>query len=123
MLWWCITILGCEYPRWPSPPLAELLQGSPQVVDVVADLLQFGPELRLQALALRNARPSGAAPLCLQPEALLLQLRDPVADLSSPAHVLASMIPRGLLSLAHIYPLPQYVDSPGPTAGLLVRRS
>ena len=108
----------------PHPPrrlsVAELLQGSSQVVDVMADLLQFGPELRLQALALGSAEPSGAAPLLLQPEALLLQLGDPVADLSSPAHVLASMIPRGLLSPAHIYP-PQYVDSPGPTTGGLVR--
>src|SRR5215216_6971847 len=103
MLWWCIKILGREYPRRPSP-LAELLQGSPQVVDVVADLLQFGTELRLQALALGSAEPSGAAPLLLQPEALLLQLRDPVTDLSSPAHVFASMIPRGLSSPAHIYP-------------------
>src|SRR5215207_6217228 len=122
MLWWCIKILGREYPRRPSP-LAELLQGSPQVVDVVADLLQFGAELRLQALALGTAEPSGAAPLCLQSEALLLQLRDPVADLSSPAHVLASMIPRGLLRPAHIYALPQYVDSPRPTTGVLVKRS
>ena len=86
MLWWCIKIPSREYPRRHSP-LAELLQGSPQVVDVVADLLQFGPELRLQALAVRTAEPSGAAPLLLQPEALLLQLRDPVADLSTPAHV------------------------------------
>src|SRR5215216_3507119 len=102
----------------PHPPrrlsVAELLQGSPQVVDVMADLLQFGPELRLQALALGTTVSSGAAPLLLQPEALLLQLRDPLADLSSPAHMLASMMPRGLLSPAHIYPLPQYVHSPGP---------
>jgi hypothetical protein len=99
----------------PHPPrrlsVAELLQGSPQVVDVMADLLQFGPELRLQALALGTTVSSGAAPLLLQPEALLLQLRDPLADLSSPAHMPASMMPRGLLSPAHIYP-PQYVDSP-----------
>jgi hypothetical protein len=88
--------------------------GSPQVGDVVADLLHFGPELRLQEFALRTAEPSGEAPLLLQPEALLLQLRDPVADLSSPAHVLASMIALGLSSPAHIYPLPQYVDRPGP---------
>ena len=54
---------------------------------MVADLLQFGSELRLQALALGTPQPSGAAPLCLQQEALLLQLRDPVADLSTPAHV------------------------------------
>ena len=87
MLWWCIKILGREYPRRPAP-LAELLQGSPQVVYVVAYLLQFGAELGLQTLALGTAEPSGAAPL-LQPEALLLQLRDPVADLSSPAHVLS----------------------------------
>src|SRR5687768_14583753 len=73
-------------PRRPSP-LAELLQGSPKVVDVVADLLHFGPHLRLQALALRTAEPSGAAPLFLQPDALLLQLRDTLADLSSPADV------------------------------------
>jgi hypothetical protein len=33
-------------PARPSP-LAELLQGSPEVVDVVADLLHFGPHLRL----------------------------------------------------------------------------
>ena len=117
MLWCCIKILSREYPRRPSP-LAELLQGSSQVVDVVADLLHFGPELPLQELALRTAEPSGAAPLCLQPEALVLQLRDPVADLSSPAHVLASMIPRDLLSPAHIYPLPQYVDSLGPSTGI-----
>jgi hypothetical protein len=66
---------------------------------VVADLLHFGPELRLQALALGTAEPSGAAPLLLQPEALVLQLRDPLADLSSPSPcALASMIPRGLLS-------------------------
>jgi hypothetical protein len=91
MLWWCIKILSREYPRRPSP-LAELLKGSTQVVDVVADLLQFGPELRLQALALGSAEPSGAAPLFLQPEALVLQLRDPVADLSTPAHVLASTL-------------------------------
>ena len=110
MLWWCIKILSREYPRRPSP-LAELLKGSPKVVDVVADLLQFGSELRLQALALGTAETSGAALLLLQPEALLLQLSDPVSDLSSPAHVLSrSMIPRGLLSSAHIYPLPQYVD-------------
>src|ERR671913_2081499 len=117
MLWCCIKMLGRECPRRTSP-LAELPQGSPQVVYVVADLLHFGPELRLQALALGTAEVSGAAPLLLQPEALLLQLRDPVADLSSPAHVLASMIPRGLLSPAHIYPLPQYVDSPGPSTGI-----
>ena len=86
MLWWCIKILSREYPRRPSP-LAELLKGSPKVVNVVADLLQFGSELRLQALALGTAETSGAAPLLLQPEALLLQLRDPVSDLSSPAHV------------------------------------
>src|SRR5215207_11658504 len=104
MLWCCIKILSREYPRWSSP-LAELLQGSPQVVDVVADLLQFGPELPLQSLAFGTAEPSGAAPLFLQPEALLLQLRDPLADLSSPAHVLALMIPRGLSSPAHIHPL------------------
>jgi hypothetical protein len=85
---------------------------------VVADLLHFGPELSLQALALGTTQPSGAAPLCLQPEALLFQLRDPVANLSSPAHVLASMIPRGLLGPAHIYPLPQYVHSPAPTMGV-----
>ena len=85
---------------------------------MVADLLHFGPELSLQALALGTTQPSGAAPLCLQLEALLLQLRDPVADLSSPAHVLASMIPRGLLSPAHIYSLPQYVDNPAPTMGV-----
>jgi hypothetical protein len=91
MLWWCIKILSREYPRRPSP-LAELLQGSSQVVDVVADLLQFGPELRLQALALGRAESSGAAPLFLQPEALVLQLSDPVADLSTPAHVLASTL-------------------------------
>ena len=91
MLWWCIKILSREYPRRPSP-LAELLQGSSQVVDVVADLLQFGPELRLQALALGSAESSGAAPLFLQPEALVLQLSDPVADLSTPAHVLASTL-------------------------------
>jgi hypothetical protein len=35
---------------------------------------------------------------------------------------LASMIPRGLLRQAHIYPLPQYVDSPSPTTRSLVRR-
>src|SRR5215204_2206801 len=103
MLWWCIKILGREYPRRPSP-LAELLKGSPQVVDVVADLLQFGPELRLQALALESAEPSCPAPLCLQSEALLLQLRDSVTDLSSPAHVLASItasiIARGLFYYA-----------------------
>src|SRR5919112_2019239 len=86
VLWWCIKILGREYPR-RSSPLAEQLQGSSQVVDLVADLLQFGPELRLQALALGTAEPSGAAPLLLQPEALVLQLGDPVTDLSSPAHV------------------------------------
>ena len=86
MLWWCIKILGREYTLRLSP-LAELLQGSPQVVDVVADFLQFGPELSLQALALRTAEPSSAAPLFLQAEALLLQLCNPVADLSSPAHV------------------------------------
>ena len=40
--------------------------------------------------------PTMGASLCLQPEALLLQLRDPLANLSSPAHVLASMIARGL---------------------------
>jgi hypothetical protein len=91
MLWWCIKILSREYPRRPSP-LAELLQGSSQVVDVVADLLQFGPELRLQALALGSAESSGAAPLFLQPEALVLQLSDPAADLSTPAHVLASTL-------------------------------
>src|SRR5829696_8532539 len=117
VLWWCIKILSREYPRRPSP-LAELLEGSPQVVDVVADLLQALLGLRLQALTLETAESSGAALLLLQPEALLLQLRDPVADLSSPAHVPASMIPRGLLSPAHIYPLPQYVDSSGPTAGV-----
>ena len=88
MLWWCIKILSREYSR-RSSPLAALLKGSTQVVDVVADLLQFGPELRLQALALGSAEPSGAAPLFRQPEALVLQLRDPVADLSSPAHVLS----------------------------------
>jgi hypothetical protein len=38
---------------------------------------------------LGSAEPSGAAPLCLQSEALLLQLRDPLADLSPPAHVLS----------------------------------
>src|SRR5919107_1330522 len=117
MLRWCIKILSREYSR-RSSPLAALLKGSPQVVDVVADLLHFGPELSLQALALGTTQPSGAAPLCLQPEALLFQLRDPVANLSSPAHVLASMIPRGLLSSAHIYPLPQYVHSPAPTMGV-----
>ena len=63
---------------------------------MVADLLHFGAELRLQALALGTAEPSGAAPLLLQPEALLVQLGDPVADLSSPAPVLAPMITRGL---------------------------
>ena len=36
---------GCWKPR-PSV-LAELLKGSPQVVDVVADLLHFGPDFRL----------------------------------------------------------------------------
>jgi hypothetical protein len=69
------------------------------------------------SLALTSASrrsPSGPPSLL----ALLLQLHDPVADLSSPAHVLASMIPRGLLSPAHIYPLPQYVDSPGPSTGI-----
>ena len=85
---------------------------------MVADLLQLSPDLRLQALSLGTTEPSGAAPLLLQPEALLLQLRDPVADLSSPAHVLASMIPRGPSSPAHLYPLPQYVDSSGPTTGV-----
>jgi hypothetical protein len=39
----------------PHPPrrlsVAELLQGSSQVVDVMADLLQFGPELRLDDAA------------------------------------------------------------------------
>jgi hypothetical protein len=63
-----------------------------------------------RSLALTSASrslPSGppsllALRLCSsQPEALLLQLRDPVADLSSPAHVLASMIPRSLISPAH----------------------
>jgi hypothetical protein len=44
-------------PSSPARPslLAELLQGSPEVVDVVADLPQFGPDLRLQALALGTA--------------------------------------------------------------------
>ena len=88
MLWWCIKFLGREYSR-RSSPLAELPQRSSQVVYVVADLLHFGAELRLQALALGPPEPSGAAPLSLQPEALLLQLSDPVADLSSPAHVLS----------------------------------
>ena len=88
MLWCCIKMLGRESPRRTSP-LAELLKGSPQVVYVVADLLHFGSELRLQALALGTAETSGAAPLFLQPEALLLQLSDPIADLSSPAHVLS----------------------------------
>jgi hypothetical protein len=87
--------LFSQAPRRPSP-LAELPQGSPEVVDVVADLLHFGPHLRLQALALRTAEPLGASPLLLQPEALVLQLRDPLADLSSPAYMLTSMIPRGL---------------------------
>ena len=86
MLWWCIKILGREYPWLPSA-LADLLQGSPEIIDVVADLLHFGPELRLQALTLGTAQPSGTAPLFLQQEALLLQLRDPLANLSSPAHV------------------------------------
>jgi hypothetical protein len=45
-LWWCIKILGREYPQRPSA-LADLLQGSPEIIDVVADLLHFGPELRL----------------------------------------------------------------------------
>ena len=88
MLWWCIKMLGRECPRRASP-LADLPQRSPQVVYMAADLLHFGPELRLQALALGTTEPSGAAPLILQPEALLLQLRDPVANLSSPAHVLS----------------------------------
>ena len=88
MLWWCIKMLGREYPQQASP-LAELLQRSPQVVDVVADLLHFGAELSLQALALGTTEPSGTTPLLLQSEALLLQLRDPLADLSSPAHVLS----------------------------------
>jgi hypothetical protein len=96
LLWWRIKIPSREYPRRHSP-LAELLEGSPKVVDVVAYLLHFGPELRLQALAVGTAEPSGAAPLLLKPEALLLQLRNPVADLSSPTHMLASMIPHGLL--------------------------
>ena len=86
MLWWCIKILGREYPR-RSSPLAELPQRSPQVVYVVADLLHFGAELSLQALALGTTEPSGTTPLLLQSEALLLQLRDPLANLSSPAHV------------------------------------
>jgi hypothetical protein len=88
MLWWCIKMLGRECPRRTSP-LAELPQGSPQVVYVVADLLHFGAELSLQALALGTTEPSSAAPLCLQSEALLLQLSDPIADLSSPAHMLS----------------------------------
>jgi hypothetical protein len=79
MLWWCIKILGREYPLRLSP-LAELLQGSPQVVDVVADLLQFGPELRLQALALRTAEPSSAAPLLFQAEAQSAHKQVCVAD-------------------------------------------
>ena len=86
MLWCCIKILSREYPRRPFA-LDELLQRSPQVVDVVAYLLHLGAELRLQALALGTAEPSGTAPLLLQPEAWVLQLRDPVADLSSPAHM------------------------------------
>ena len=106
MLWWCIKILGREYTR-RSSPRDELLQGSPQVVDVVAYLLHFGTELRLQALTLGTAEPSGAAPRLLQAEALLLQLRDPVADLvASPcARLDDSAWP--ILSPAHIYPLPQ----------------
>ena len=88
MLWWCIKILGREYRRRPSVR-DELPQRSSQVVNVVADLLHFGAELSLQALALGTPQPSGAAPLCLQPEALVLQLCDPLADLSSPAHVLS----------------------------------
>jgi hypothetical protein len=79
---------SCISPARPSP-LAYLPQRSPKVVDVVADLLHFGPQLRLQALALLTAEPSGAAPLFLQPEALVLQLRYLLADLSSPAHVLS----------------------------------
>ena len=88
MSWCCIKMLGREYPQ-RIPPLAALPQGSLQVVDVVADLLQFGAKLRFQALAFGIIEPSGAAPLLLQPEALLLQLRDSLADLSSPAHVLS----------------------------------
>src|ERR671913_566098 len=109
MLWCCIKMLGRECPRRTSP-LAELPQGSPQVVYVVADLLQFGAELRLQALTLGPPEPSGAAPLPPAGGAAAPTQRSGRGSLVASPCALASMIPRGILRQAHIYPLPQNVE-------------
>ena len=123
MLWCCIKMLGREYRRRASP-LADLPQRSPQVVYMAADLLHFGPDAPPPGARPRDHRafwrgaslpPAGGAAAPTPRSGRESLVASPCA--------LASMISRGWLRLAHIYPLPQYVDSPSPTTRSLVRRS
>src|SRR5215217_3628202 len=88
------------------------LQRGSEVVDPLVDVPQPGLGLRLQTLALGAALPPGAEPHLLQPCALLLQLRDHLPDLCSPAQLCPDSS-GGLCAPLHIYPVPQDID-PGP---------
>jgi hypothetical protein len=84
-----------------SPPEAlvgALLQGGPQVVDLLLDVPQPGRGLRLQALPIGTTLPPSALPHLLQPCALLLKLRDNFPDLSSPPHRAPMISPREVTS-------------------------
>jgi hypothetical protein len=121
MLWWCIKILGREYPGGPL-----LLLNYPSEARRSSMWLLICCTLVLSSASRRS--PSGPPSLlarrlcassrrrCCSNSAIRSRIsrRQPIA--------LASMIPRGLLRQAHIYPLPRNVDSPSPTTRSLVRR-
>src|SRR5215212_4703024 len=63
-----------------------LLQGGPEVVDLVAEPPYRGPDLGLQALALGPTNIPGADPRLLEQEPQVLQLGDPIPYFLTPAH-------------------------------------
>jgi hypothetical protein len=83
--------------------LACYSREAPKVTDPLFDIPQPGLGLGHQALALGAAPPPGALPDLLQPSALVLQLRDDVSDVSSPA--LGALT--GLVKSAMLYIPPQ----------------
>jgi hypothetical protein len=74
-------------PLWLAGAYScPLLQGSPEVVDLFADLLEFGPERRFPAVALVGPLGLGVCPGFFQPHPVGFEFRDPVSNFSSPAY-------------------------------------
>jgi hypothetical protein len=64
-------------------PAPKLPQGGPEVVDLLADLLDHGPHIGLQVLALGPADVLGADPRLAQLRPQVLQLGISASDLTN----------------------------------------